>query len=743
VPSLHLNGSEGIEGLTNEIIQNNANSNFGNETTNATVDRDPLPAQNTLTSPPTIVEVPLDKPGMDFSSSLFDSSVIAAEINESDYVLYIGESTTVPIPEGSNPFVSDDELLTLDIPPSGTSLKITALRGGKAELLYFENGQLRSLVIVVLFPETFDINIFGPKFIPGLMYFIYTFSNSIRFTEKDYYQNSVYLHGLRTHAPLGDGIYTQDIVFEHRDLDDWKFREALAAYRDPHLIVKLGNNFLNLNLLSDSALVNKPIFGASASFINFLLGQDDDNKYYEQFSFFGGVETPSDIFQLSADGQVYGFNYSIQESFQNTLFPDLLNTTFLLYQPLGSSAFHYAGWIEGNYHFSPSLSLGAGGYVGHGGFAFLLIPFYEDDAGTLSLEYRFIDSGLEQISGGIFDDTLHRLDADLQRYLDADQRHILDLSTVYSLSIPPGAGVQSTNFISFNSSYTHRQAFRNYFNISYAFSRSNILQNIFLLNSLGGTYGYSLGPQSFLVHSLSYSRQDFTNPTQRVIGATSFSVENASHRFLTSAQAAWEKSNLLGTQLSLLVILRNDFALRKGQFSFELSYEKERFDDNIHEIRLDPILDYFVTSVIRLTVSSSVILSFGNPELLNGSVFAQLQIFFGPGIEPGEPLFESIFGGGKGYQLDGRVFLDQNYNALYDDTIDSPILRAAVLLNNSSRSITDEDGMYTFLKVLKESLYYQANQIDQFRQQLCHNRHLERCFLRIKPRFFGFFRFHW
>ncbi|MFH1653684.1 MAG: hypothetical protein ABIE74_06475 [Pseudomonadota bacterium] len=621
------------------------------------------------------------------SSTLYSAEdKIEDEMNEVQ--LGLGQKKKISV-VGSGFFAADDTVIKI-LSEKSSSVTILALQIGRTQLLYWKDGLLDAVEIAVLPPQTLGFRMDSPRFKLGKPYFIYDFSNTSNYSNDYFFLNPQYTHNMGMQWSSGKASFTGNTVFTHSGLHDGKVTSVRSTYINDKVRFTFGNSSFSMNRFQSVVLSGVSFLGTNFYFKDFYHPFDDD--YKATFEIFGGVDQPPDLSKIKDEGRVAGFNYFVQGPRADVRYPNLINVGFVTFQPTDRKDYNFAGSLEGNYLYEDFFSLGAGGYVSKGGFAAQVLPFFQNEKGYTSAKYYFVKKGLMDFSGTRTTSDRHHYEFSTQQELK-DQISFLSASLLHDINLDVAA-FGSTDNLTFSLGYQRRPAFKNSYGLRQSVSKRTA-DGTLLANYTTLFFNQPIGMNSYLMNNVTYNREDLKGSLNRVDWTSDLRIETGG-RYLDIGANAWYSrgsNNSDGARLNA----STDFYFRRMSLRFNLTYTKQGFRGNNHQLSFSPSLDFQVTSLHRLALSASNSYSYTGVSRFIGSLRISYRQYFGPGIES-DSLIKGLFTGSKNQKVEGMVFIDNNYNGRFDEG-DVPLTGVNVRIDGKNREVTDAHGRFIFSRV--------------------------------------------
>lgn len=576
-----------------------------------------------------------------------------------------------------------------EIPPD--RIELIGLRGGDTKVFYWVGEELRQFSVRIPFPSALNtVAHSGPQFRGNLPYFSYSHSNSSSFTQKQFYQNPFYGHGLSAQTPLwGNAGLTGTAQWQHQQgFTEDKLKSGRLVYRDSTRRFTFGQAISSLGK-ENSALSGVSVFGSELQFKY----QGSAQRSHE-LTFFGGPEQPGDLRDPSTQNQVYGGNYYIFSPSEKSIYGNYTNLSAFGYQLTGTQEFRPGFVLENNTHLTPTFSFASGVARGEGGYSLVAKPTWERPRGITSFRHSYINDGLQGVQSGRQSNDAHAttfahqtLSEDLMNLWSANVLHNLSLRRESSTS-PSSSNLNGQ--IAFKRSRTFRQ---NY-GIQYTGSRSASGDTTTFSNGLGSSLTYIVGKNGSLSHSFGGSVTNGSSTSYSANTGHTFSIENTHVRSDTSL--SFQESYDTQSQESLTLQQNLQTTFKWIALQLNTTYNKSDLRDNIHLVGITPTLQIFLTSVQQLSLSGNTSFSMGEKTSMTGSLNIGYQYYFGPAVVP-DPLWKRLFFGGQKAPVGGILYLDNNYN-FYFDHGDTPLESVTVLLNGK-KTTTNKEGEFQFDRV--------------------------------------------
>jgi hypothetical protein len=610
--------------------------------------------------------------------------------------LYVGEIKTLLIEGIEQAVVADEDLLTLEYAPPNV-LTLTALRGGNTQLLYWVRGQLHFMEISIVAPEPLKTFAVGPRFIPDLPYFTYTFQNTAGFSRRGFYTEPRFNHLLNSYWAVGNRRWTQRLSYSHEQKAfEGKFRGLTVTYADPFQEWILAEANGSLTHLSSAPLGGFSLFGAVGQFKDVLvqkMNRYEKIPWHDRVHVFGGVKVPPHLGFIRAEEPLFGMHYELSRDDLRYLYTEFRNVGFVSFQSATSRRRLIGAVIENTFNLAPGLTLRQGMYTSGNHFSVLLAPVVEHTLGSVQTLFRYVPQGFEGVRSLKSPFNAYVYQVSTVFWTDVYRHWVLEPHGQYELDNFSGSRAYQDRWIGLLR-IRHIPSQRQQQNLSYSVLKSHTLGQNAVTHSGGLGFGYAVSPFDSLDHSLQYSRLMGADSLHRLSGATQYAHEFALFRLGATVRLDLEMAPRESKQ-GLSLVSQTVIPFSRHFLQTLVGYQKARFSDPNHTVFVSSQVQLRPTSLHLLSLQGTLSANVGKQVTWAGTVGILFQVILGPGVE-GESLFGNLFGSGAQFGVKGRVYEDRNYNSFFETEVDKAISQASVSVNGDRKTSTAADGMYHF-----------------------------------------------
>ncbi len=604
--------------------------------------------------------------------------------------MYLGERKTISL-DGTDAFVADEDVLNVESVQEN-KITVTAMRGGKTQILYWKNGALTFLDVAVQVPPSLSSGFIGPRFRGNKPYFTYEVQNTSHFSKSTFFDQPGTAHTFQMEDPVSSvGRLRSTFGIRHDGLDTPQWNTALVSYQDPTHYFTFGQTATILGRVGNEALMGTSFVGSNLSFRTPLVSR---SRYQKEMIFFGGVRPALSLLDLNTQNQIYGSTVSAVRYIPGRQKADIWSLSGFAYQPLATDAYKPSVLGEGQWHFSKDVSLGLSALKADGGVSGMMNPFVETDRSTSSLKYSFIQHGLKTPLAAAITNDLHRYSL-FHQYVLGDRSSTVGGNVAQDFSLQKDdSGVPSSNNLRGSVYFRKQKAFLRGYGLQYGVSRSSFLGNHILLNTLSGNYTYPIKPGNYFQHTLTLTKGDIDLNLQQVMASSSFTHEGHALRSTTSLSTLFSRGDSANESLFFQESFLWNF--KHGFYQMGFGYVKADLRDGNHQFLFSPSWNYYLASTHLISLGTNFVILAGDPRETIGTFNVRYRYLFGAGVEK-DSLFRNVFKGGLNQPVQGNLFIDRNYSAYYDEG-DVPLAGVPVWLGNN-KVVTDAAGHFQFYNV--------------------------------------------
>lgn len=610
------------------------------------------------------------------------------ESDQQKIEIYLGERRTLAV-DGTEAFVADEDILQVEKIVEN-KITVTAVRGGKTQILFWKDGVLHFLDIEVKVPPSLSVGAMGPRFQGTKPYFIYEVQNTSSFSKSSFFKNPGTSHLLQMEDPVrSNARLRSSFGIRHDSLETPDWTAALVSYQSPTRYLTFGQTSTSLSRAGNEALLGTSFLGSNLTFKTPL-----KTRFQKELNLFGGVRPSLNLLESDTQNQIYGASASIIRYTTGKQKPDLANVSVFTYQPYASNQFKPGGLAEAQYRWGKNFSLGGSALRADGGISGMLQPFWESERTLSSLKYSFIQNGLKV-------PLAQPLANDLHRYTFFHQHMLKDKVSAVGASFAQDYSIQALDSIMPSSQntrgtlyYRKQKAFQRGYGLQYGMSHSSYLDTEILLNTMAANYTHPVKPGNYFQHNLGFTRGDLSIAINQVTASSSFTHEGPSLRSTTSLGMLVNR----GDSRIDSIIFNESFIwnFKHGFYQMGFGYLKADARDGNHQFQFSPSWNYYLATTHLITVGTNFLILAGDPRETFGNFNIRYRYLFGPGVQP-DSLFKNIFKGGMNQPVLGQVFMDRNYSDYFDEG-DTPLSGVPVRLGDKIVN-TDAAGRFNFSNV--------------------------------------------
>ncbi len=591
----------------------------------------------------------------------------------------------------SGAFVADEDILHVES-VAGNKITVTAMRGGKSQILFWREGSLQFLDVVVRVPPSLTSAVVGPRFQGTKPYFTYEVQNTSHFSKSTFFTDPGTAHTLQMDDPIrSHGRLRANFGMRHDGLETPEWVGALVSYQDPTRYLTFGQTATILGRVGNDVISSTAFLGSNLSFRSVLRSR---SRFQRELNIFGGVRPSLKLLDSDTSNQIFGTTASAIRYIPGRQKPDVVTVSAFAYQPLGIESYKPSVLAEGQYHLTKDFSLGLSALRVDGGVSGMANPFWETDRSTSSLKYSYIQHGLRiPLAAPTYND--------LHRYSFFHQHLLTDRSSTVGGSVSQDFSFQKDNPLFPDSNnlrgtlyYRKQQAFQRGYGVQYGISRSAYLATKILLNSVAVNHTHPVKPGNYFQHNLAYTRGDLSILMNQVTASSSFTHEGPALRSTTSLGTLINR----GDSRIDSIFFQESFLwnFRHGFYQMGFGYLKADVSNGNHQFQFSPSWNYYLASNHLVSLGTNFIILAGDPRETIGALNLRYRYLFGPGVEKESP-FRNMFRGGMNQPVQGNLFIDRNYSAYYDEG-DTPLAGIPVRLGDRIVS-TDASGRFEFSNV--------------------------------------------
>lgn len=622
--------------------------------------------------------------------------------SSNNFNLEYGQSKVITI-DGQAPFASDDTIIKVEqVDP--THIRVTALTGGIGQVLYYNNGELKSINITITSPTQFINKSIAAKFIPYKPYFDYSFASSSSYTIDHFRMDPAYSHNLSFAYPYYRSSFTGGIGIQNQNLDSAHITATGVQYRytNPRFIMELGQTVGSTLSQTNNNFIQTPALeGGRLQFKNFMLARKSNNKWLENLQVFGGVTSPLLINESSIHDKFFGFAYTIQQPeieaqdqqssirhSRNTF----ANVSTLAFQPEGYSDFHLAGLIEENYNLpNTPYSIGTSTNISeNGGFATRTFTSYDRKNSSLQFFFAYVNHNLQDTNLVTQDQNVYGFGGSGSSYFPNSQFYI-GTNVVQTFTDPLSgpnthdffANINVDRFLSIVSSY----------GLGYGFNRQQDQTATTFIHNLNANLTYKLGMDLFAAHNVIYTLSDEDSTTHQVINNYDLTYEFIRAVYRLSAANIIKQGNGSLKNLRLSLLTRQQLT-QAHSIDATLTYLRPNFNTSFHNLSFALGSNYNLTSTHFINTGLSFFDFWDTKHTIGGNINVNYSHLFGPGVRP-DPIYRKFAGQSPRKGIKGAVFLDNNYNGILDEG-DIVQAKIPVTLDGKKKTFTNVKGLFLF-----------------------------------------------
>lgn len=619
-----------------------------------------------------------------------------------NFNLEYGQSKVIAI-DGQAPFASDDTILRVDqVDPM--HIRVTALTGGVGQVLYYKNGELKSININITSPTQFVSKSLAAKFISNTPYFVYNFGSSGSYMLENFRMNPAYSHSLLFAYPYNQSSFTGSVSVQNQNLDSAEVRATGVQYRyyTPHFVMELGQTVGTTLSQANNNLIGSPALeGGRLQFQNFMFTKMAKTRWLENLQIFGGVQSPLSLADSSTQNKSFGFAYTIQQpqdiqlntehTIQHTR-STFANLSTIAFQPEGYSDFHLAGLIEENYNLPNSpYSIGSSTNItDNGGYASRAFAAYDRENSNLQVFFAYVDQALLDINLESQDQAIGF--GGSGSFYFPNSQFYLGTNVIQTFTYPTGGNSDTHDFFA-NINVGRFLSTVSGYGLGYGINRQQDEASTTFIHNFSANLTYKLGFNLSAAHNVIYTLSDEDNTTHQVINDYDLTYELTRAIYRLSAANIIKEGNGSFQNLRLSLLTRQQWT-QAHSMEATLTYLRPNFDTALHNLTFALRSNYNLTSTHSINTGLSLFDYWDRVHTIGGDFGVNYSHIFGPGVRP-DPIHRKFGGQSPRKGIKGAVFLDNNYNGILD-TGDIVKANVPVTLDGKKKTFTNAQGLFLF-----------------------------------------------